>query len=343
MWELLLEKKKYFYYIAAIAVVYFAIIQMSKGQIHETKNLEYGITFSKKKVQEMNLDWKKAYVAILDDMKIKKIRLSAYWDEVEFNRDVYNWDDLDWQIEEANKRNVQIVLAVGGRLPRWPECHYPDWAKSLGKSSREQEILDYIEKVVSKYKDNKGIAYWQVENEPFLSHFGDCPKLDKKFLDKEIELVRKLDPRPIIITDSGELSLWIPAAKRADIFGTTMYRDTYSKHLERYVHYPIEPGFFHFKKNIAKLFAKPDDWIVIELQAEPWCRLPYQNVPKVEREYTMSKDKFLETIEFARLAGFRTFYLWGAEWWYWEKEANKDPEMWETAKALLSGTEQSNK
>ncbi|MDD5295079.1 MAG: beta-galactosidase, partial [Patescibacteria group bacterium] len=226
-------------------------------------------------------------------------------------------------------------LAVGGRLPRWPECHFPAWAENLSPDERDKKILDYIEQVVNRYKDNPNIIAWQVENEPFLSHFGDCPKLDKKFLDAEIALVKKLDGRPVVITDSGELSLWLGAARRADIFGTTMYRDTYSKLLGRYIHYPINPGFFHFKKNIVRLFAHPQKWIVIELQAEPWGPIPYEKMTEEERAKTMDLKKFREILEFSRLAGFKEFYLWGAEWWYWEKETNNNPALWNEAKKLF--------
>ena len=93
-----------------------------------------------------------------------------------------------------------------------------------------------------------------------------------------------MDTRDIVVTDSGELSLWVPAAKRADIFGTTLYRDTYSQLLKAYVHYPIEPGFFRFKKNISRLFANPQKWVVIELQAEPWGPRPFQYLSQEERD-----------------------------------------------------------
>jgi hypothetical protein len=205
----------------------------------------------------------------------------------------------------------------------------------LSKEKREERIISYIKTVVNRYKDNKNIAVWQVENEPFLSHFGDCPELDSKFLDKEIKAVRELDSRPIIITDSGELSVWYPAAKRADIFGTTMYRDTYSAHLKRYIHYPISPGFFRFKKNINNIFTSPRKWIVIELQAEPWTPEPYQYATQEERDRTMNLKKFREILEFGRKSGFKEFYLWGVEWWYWEREVQDNPEIWEEARGLF--------
>jgi hypothetical protein len=255
---------------------------------------------------------------------------------VEKNQGEFDWTDLDWQIAEAGKRGAKIVLAVGGRLPRWPECHFPVWAKNATKTERHAEILDYEKAVITRYKDYPAITAWQVENEPFLSsYFGECPSLDKEFLDEELALVRSLDARPIVITDSGELSLWYGAASRADIFGTTMYRDTYSRVLKRYIHYPIGPGFFILKKNVIGLFAHPKNWLVIELQAEPWGPISYQEMSREERDKTMSLDKFRSTMEFARQAGFKTFYLWGAEWWYWEKAVNNNSEFWDEAKKLF--------
>ncbi len=333
MLAVLRKLKKIF---AIIIIFLFFVFLLSRGHIYDKKELEYGITFSKKQAQDLSLDWQEMYLAILDELMVKKLRLSAYWNEIEPENNIYIWNDLDWQIKQAEQRKIEIILAVGGRLPRWPECHFPDWANKLSTQEREAKILTYIEKVINHYKNYNNIVAWQIENEPFLTHFGDCPKLDKKFLDKEIALVRQLDKRPIVITDSGELSAWIPAARRADIFGTTMYRDTYSKHLKSYIHYPISPGFFRFKKNITYLFAQPKKWIVIELQAEPWGPAPYQYLSKEEKDKTMNLEKFLKIIEFARLAGFREFYLWGVEWWYWEKEVNGDDLLWKEAKQLFN-------
>lgn len=327
--------KKIWKIFAILVVLLFIVFLFSQGKIYSRKELDYGITFSKKQAESLNLDWRVVYLSTLDDLGVKKLRLPAYWNEINREEDVYDWDDLDWQIEEAGKRGVEIILAAGGRLPRWPECHFPDWAEKLDKEKREEKLLLYIDTVIKRYKDIKSIVAWQIENEPFLSHFGDCPELDSKFLDKEIAIARSLDSRPIVVTDSGELSVWWPAARRADIFGTTMYRDTYSTHLKRYVHYPIKPGFFRFKKNIVDIFTSPKEWIVIELQAEPWAPIPYQYATKAERDRTMEINKFREMLEFARKTGFRKFYLWGAEWWYWEKETQGNPEMWEEAKKLF--------
>ena len=317
-----------------LTIFLFFIFILSRGHIYKKNELEYGITFSQKKCEELNLNWKQVYLAALDELKIKKLRIAAYWDEIEISDNQFIWDDLDWQVAQASDRNSEIILAVGGRLPRWPECHFPELTNGLTKKQREEKTLNYIKEVIDRYKDNKQIVAWQIENEPFLSHFGECPKLDKNFLDAEIALVRKLDNRQIIITDSGELSIWVPAAKRADIFGTTMYRDTYSKHLKRYIHYPIAPGFFRFKQNIAKIFANPKKWIVIELQAEPWGPKAYHLLSQEDRDRTMTLQKFKEIIEFASKTGFKEFYLWGVEYWYWERAEGR-AEMWNEAMKLF--------
>jgi hypothetical protein len=227
-------------------------------------------------------------------------------------------------------------------LPRWPECHLPNWAAKLSLEEKQKDTLAYLEKTIERYKSKDQIMAWQIENEPFLTFFGDCPQFDPAFLDQEITLVKKLDSlptgqagRPIIITDSGELSVWVPAAKRADIFGTSLYLNTYSGNTKTYIHYPIAPGFFHFKKNIVSLFAHPKDWIVIEMQGEPWGPVAVNKLSEKDQAKTMSLEKFKNILEFGRQAGFRDFYLWGVEWWAYEKQFKNNPSYWEEAKKLF--------
>jgi len=313
----------------------FIIFLLSRGHVYDKSELEYGVTFSAKQAAAFGLDPKVVYNAMLDDLGVKRLRLSAYWDGVEAVPGEYNWDETDWELKQAGRAGAEVIFAVGGRLPRWPECHFPDWAENLTRDKREEKILEYIKKTVLRYIGEEQISAWQVENEPFLSHFGDCPEFSAKFLDKEIALVKSLDDRPIVITDSGELSVWIPAARRADIFGTTMYRDTYSKTLGRYITYPIGPGFFRFKKNLARIFAHPKKWIVIELQAEPWGPVPIPELSEADKSRTMNLEKFKKILEFSRQAGFKEFYLWGVEWWYWERERGH-PEMWNEARKLFN-------
>lgn len=328
-------KIKNLLFVPLLLIVVFLL--MSLGPVFSKDETEYGVTFSYTHAKSLGLDWQETYLATLEELNVKKLRLPAYWNEIELKKGEYHWEELDWQIKTAKEHDAEVILAVGNRLPRWPECHTPDWAKNLPESEREAKILDYIKSVIGRYQGMENIIAWQVENEPFLGKsFGECPSLNTDALDREIALVHALDARPIVITDSGELSAWVPAASRADIFGTTMYRDTYSNILKSYIHYPITPAFFKFKRNFAKLLSDPNpvEWLVIELQAEPWGPISYREMSPNERDRTMSIDKFRDIIEFARLTGFKTFYLWGVEWWYWEREHNNNPVFWEYAKEV---------
>lgn len=306
----------------------FAYFNFPTEKMNE--NAQLGVTFSYRYAQDIGLDWKKNFTAMLDDLKIKKIRIPVYWDLVETKKEKYDFSAIDWQLSEAAKRNAEIILVVGQKVPRWPECFIPEWAKQ-DDQLRKRELLSFINTTVERYKDRSEIKYWQVENEPFLK-FGICPALDKNLLDMEIAMVRTKDStRQVVVTDSGELSLWIQAAKRADIFGTTMYRYVWNKRLG-YYDYPIGPRFFHFKHWLTKLFTDQENFIVIELQGEPWISGWTTSAPVEDQLKSMNSERLVDNINFAKKTGFSEIYLWGVEWWYWMKVKQDHPEIWETAK-----------
>ena len=167
--------------------------------------------------------------------------------------------------------------------------------------------------------------------------FGDCidDAVDGELVDKEIALVKSLDSeREIIVTDSGELSVWLQAAKRADIFGSTLYRIIYKEPFG-YVTYPLGPNFFRLKALLARMVTGQKNFIISELQAEPWSNDWVLRVPIEEQYKTMSPEKFEEIVEYTKKTNFEEAYLWGCEWWYWLKVKHNMPEMWEAAREFL--------
>lgn len=313
----------------AIGILIYSNIPVSKS--NEAAKL--GVTFSHRYASDLGLDWKRAYGAILDDLGVKYIRLPVYWDLVEKEENKYDFSDIDWQLKEASKRQAEVILVVGQKVPRWPECAIPERYID-DETVRKEKLLEFIRITIERYRDNREIKYWQVENEPFLA-FGICPKSDSSLLDAEIELVKKNDSsREIIITDSGELSTWIPSARRADIFGTTMYRTIYNESVG-YFKYPLGPRFFHFKYWLIKTFSAQEKAIVVELQAEPWISGWTAAAPLADQFQSMNAEKLKDNVAVARQAGFPIIYLWGVEWWYWLKIEKGHPELWETAKGLI--------
>jgi len=311
------------------------------GNAPIARNITWGVNFSQMQAESLGLDWKEVYLSIINDLGAKNIKLHTQWDWVEGKRGEFYFDDIDWQISQAEKRGVKVIYVLGLKSGRWPECHSPQWINNLSESQQQAAVLNYIEKTVKRYKDNNTIIYWQVENEPFFG-FGVCPSWyykNKKFLEKEIELVKRLDPsRKVIVSDSGEQSSWFSVAKRADIVGTTMYRKVW-------VHLTDKWGFntnlflppvTYWRKAllIKKIFKKKV--ICIELQAEPWVSKPFYDVPVEKQTKTMNLKLFKQNIEFAQKTGLDTFYFWGVEWWYWMKEKQNQPQFWDEAKGLFN-------
>lgn len=320
------------------------------GSPPPAEKITWGVNFSQKHTQNLGLDWKETYLALLDDLKVKNIKLITHWDLIEpdYNppttlpaegwapKDKYNFEDLDWQIENAEERGVKIILVIGMKTPRWPECHIPEWANNLSKEEQQKEVLELLEKIVLRYGGQSSVWAWQVENEPFFP-FGECPWRDREFLKKEINLVKSLDQkqRQIIVTESGEWSPWVLAPRYGDLVGVTMYRKVWNSHLGIYFSYDFFRPVYYRRKAllVKKIFDKKV--IVVELQAEPWGPVLLYDLPLAEQEKTMNLEQFKYNLEFAKKTGLDTFYLWGAEWWYWLKEKQNQPEIWQEAKKLF--------
>lgn len=294
---------------------------------------EFGATFSKKYCEELGLNWQETYLAILDDLKVRNLRLPAYWDEIEKEEGVYDFEDFDYMVDQATIRNSKIIVNLGRRQPRWPECHSPAWINKKSNEAAQLSLLKLIKETVLRYKDNSNVVNWQVENEAFLGTFGVCPPLDKNFLQQEVDLVKSLDSRPIIITASGEMSSWANEVELGDVFGTTMYRVVYNS-WAGFIKYPFPAMFYHFKAHLAGV--DPAESLIIELQTEPWVpqgKMIYLTREQIDK--SMSVEQFKANLQYALNAQFGHVYVWGVEWWYWENLYG-DSEYWNIGKTLFN-------
>jgi hypothetical protein len=302
-----------------------------------TDDFRWGVAFSRIFSEQLGLDWRDNYLAIVNDLEPKYLRLPIYWQDVEPEPDNFTFSQYDWMIDEAQKNNIKVILVIGRKTPRWPECNLPDWVDKNNLENQKAPVINLITNIVERYKDRPNLYAWQVENEPFLN-FGECPLMGGNFLDKEIAQVRSSDSNhPIIVTDSGELSAWVQAAKRADIFGTTMYLIVHSQKVG-YLEYHLPPRFFWFKANIVHLLYPGKPITVSELQAEPWGPKLLYDISVEEMMKTMNFPQLQKNIEYAKQVGFPEIYLWGAEWWYWMKIHESRPEYWNYAKELINNS-----
>ncbi|MEY2640816.1 MAG: hypothetical protein RL150_209 [Candidatus Parcubacteria bacterium] len=297
--------------------------------------ITYGVSFNTLYAQELHVDWREAYVAVLDDLGVRYLRLAAHWDVVEPQDNQWDFSAIDYQVDMAEARGATIVLAVGRRLPRWPECHVPSWAIDQDWEAQKEQIREYMRVVVERYKGRQAITYWQVENEPFLEVFAHehCGDLDVAFLDEQLALVRSLDStRPVLVTDSGNLGTWAGPYARGDAFGTSVYVYLWNPDIGPFKSF-LPPSAYRVKTSLMEILYGKRESMLIELSLEPWLLQPVVDTPLATQLERMNPEKFKEIIAFAKETRFEKQYLWGAEWWYYMKQRGY-PELWEQAKQV---------
>ncbi len=323
---------------ALIAGSLFFLIQTIEAE----DNALWGVDFSESQAVYLGLDPAETYSAIIHDLGAKHIKIHINWNATEQDQHVFDFGSLDRQVAEAEANDVKLILVIGMKTGRWPECHTPEWFANIPKEEREAEIVRYVSTIVGRYQNSDAVEYWQVENEPFV-RFGTCPgwyyKADSRVLEAEVAAVRELDPsRKIIISDSGELSSWTDAAKIGDIVGITMYRSSWDATDKTFGLNPytfLSPEFYSAKAAlISTYYDKPV--ISVELQAEPWASKGLAEASLEEQAKSMNPELFAENITFAKQAGLSAYYFWGVEWWYYMKTTHNQPEIWNLAKEVFA-------
>lgn len=314
----------------SIFVILIATNSQTESSL-EKNPIIFGVSYSPEYATSLGLDPKKTYLSILNELNAKNLRLNAYWNEIELKPDKFNFQDLDWYINQATNHSAQVILAIGYKLPRWPECRAPKWVDQASLRTRE---LNMLKAVISHFDQNTTITAYQLENEPLLD-FGVCPKVDREFLVQEVHFVKNLTHKPIILTDSGELRPWRTPMQLSDIFGTTLYRVIDSPWVGPF-QYPLRPWFYRVKSDLIRtLFAQGNQkTIIAELQAEPWAQVPLTQLPVEIQVNRFSLSSFKETVQFSKKTGFSESYLWGVEWWYY-LAAHGHSEYLEYAKGLF--------
>ncbi len=302
------------------------------------KEIDWGINYSSLRAVDLEMEPLPLFRTILDDLSPAVVRLPAYWEELEPSQDQFNFSMIDSLLAETDKRNTKVLLVVGLKQPRWPECHQPTWSYSLSPDQQDEAVLKMINKTVDHLKTHSSIAAWQVENEPFFKYGPDCPTISQDLYKKELAEIRKLDNRPLVGTDSGEKGIWITTAwSGVDVMGATMYREVYADKKNRYETYPLPAWTYNVKAGLVRLLSGANKTIGVELQAEPWFTGGNaQSTPVDEQLKHMNAEIFNRNVAYAQKTGLSENYLWGAEWWYWMKQKQNNSTLVDAAKQLFN-------
>lgn len=316
------------------ALVFVLLFQYVNNSYEKTKlPLALGTTYSPHYAEYLGLNPQQTYLQVLDDLKIKRIRLPVYWDEIEPSPGKFDFKQLDFYVQQATERQAQIILAVGYKVPRWPECYPPKWLDITKDQFPKAELEQMLVTVIKRYDSNPAVVAWQVENEPFFP-FGNCVDRTKASFEDELKLVKALTKKPIVVTDSGEFSPWVDGMKQSDIFGTTLYRDANFPIYGR-IYFPFQPWYYRLRAELVRKFLAPNNHktIVIELQAETWTEKGILNTPLKEQIDSFPVEQLFNNVEYAQRAGMDEIYLWGIEWYFYLDKLGH-PEYLEAVKTL---------
>jgi hypothetical protein len=170
---------------------------------------QLGVSFRPLQAEALGLDPAEALASLLE-YPFELIRLSAYWDRIERRPGVFDFGDLDWQVEAAERAGRRIVACLGPvKAFGYPEYFVPEHL--LDRPLREGSLVthprllaastEFLNRVVERYRDREAIAVWQVEHEAVdplgMEHSW---RLAADFVRAEVEAVRAADPsRPILM------------------------------------------------------------------------------------------------------------------------------------------------
>jgi hypothetical protein len=309
-----------------VATIFFAKVFLL------SKPVDFGVTFSAPHARYLKLNAWETYLSLLDDLHVRFIRLPVYWNETETSRGTYDWKETDYFMEQAAKRGVKVTLVIGAKVPRWPECHLPEFIQmEVGTPAYGDDLVGFLKTTVERYKDSPALLRYQVENEP-LFPFGLCPPPDLNLLKREISVVRQTDPtHDIQLTVSGESESWLDLAKSADVIGVSLYRVVWNKNIGPVV-YPHSTAWYAVERQTIALWVKRT--VISELQGEPW--FDGGNMPEdLGKAYAaFPAERLRDHVAFAKRTGFSEVYLWGAEWWYYLK-AHGNSRLFDEARTIF--------
>ena len=305
-----------------------------------SKPLQLGVSFIPDYATYLGLDPQATMDALLNDLHVREFRLTSYWKDVEPTQGVYDFSQLDWQFAKAEAAHAHVILTVGLRQPRWPECHPPDWLDTTKPASTWQPQLErYMTAVINRYKHSPALESYQLENEYFLVGFGDCTDMSRNRLVREYNLVKQLDPAHPIIVGRSNNGIGTPIGQPTpDEFSISVYQRVWDATVtHRYLQYPFPSWYYAFLAGVQKV-TKGKDMVLGELQAEPWPPKGQDLLTSslAEQSKSFNAKRLQATVDFGESTGMRTINLWGAEYWYYRMVTLHDPSVWNTARQIFS-------
>lgn len=317
-----------------------------------------GTTFSPLQCEYLGLDYRLAFRGI-SRLGFDQIRLCSYWNRLELQEGQFDFTELDWLLEECDRQGLKVVLAVGMKVPRWPEFHFPPWISERYETGAGNQPLDqrspavadytlrFVEAVVNHTRDAAPVLYWQVENEPFTRlEIAGGRFLSPEFVRREVALVRQLAQpiQQILLTGSILLpfadavedeAAFQDCLATADAVGLNVYSKVPIGQSRFYVE-PQPPFWATLARWRQQLQQQGKAAWIAEAQAEPWEPNQLVATQGIFHPSSSPTQSIQLTQQLVNL-DYETILLWGCEYWYWHQQQGRD--FWWKAMQRLIQTE----
>jgi hypothetical protein len=291
------------------------------------------------------------------------IRLGAYWNQIEPGPGTFYPDELDHQIDAAERAGKQIILCLGPlKTFGYPEFFVP--AHHLKHPFPEHTLIqpatypsllaasiEFITRLVERYKHRKAIVAWQLEHEAVdplgVEHSW---RLAAAFVEKEVEALKKGDPvRPVMLNGflptslPVSLSQWWQTRDQGDSLAVAQHIadmvgiDYYPRHAltalgsrTLYLDGSQHPWQqWRRKRLFEQTHARRQKLLVSEGQAEPWETVTTPPDPSKQGMYSCLPEQIITNYNACMRWSqpekpLYAYLFWGAEYWLLRKQSS-DP------------------
>ena len=318
-----------------------------------------GISFRPLQAAAFGLEVRPTLQALLG-YPFQVIRLGAYWNRMEPEPGAFRTDELDWQVEAAEKAGKEIILCVGPLktfgYPEFfvPKHHLPQPFPEhrLVKASEYPALLrasmEFITRLVERYKQHESIIAWQLEHDAVDPLGAEHSwRLEAGFVEQEAAAIRNADAtRPLMMNgflptshpvrisqgwqtrDQGD-SLAV-AQRLADMVGI----DYYPRHAllplgkrTLYLDGSASPAHRSRRSQLLNWAAANHKRLLIsEGQAEPWEALTVPANPLHQGLYSCLPENIISNYAncmgwFGEEVPLYAYLFWGAEYWMLRKQS----------------------
>jgi hypothetical protein len=302
--------------------------------------MKFGATFSTKQAEHLGLNPETALENLCQSINLDSIRLCAYWDLIEEDRGELIIEWLNKMINICDQSDVEVVLAIGRKVPRWPEYHEPEWFHKLSEDEQNLAHRAFLTRMSEIYKSDDRIGSFQIENEPFFSFGHRESQYDIGFIKNLIrEFTIELD-KPVITTAPIHKFSLITERYAANKIGLNYYPTVFNDQFSKYLSFSWPIWLYKLRSKLLTWIDSDLEFFVAELQAEPWGPGTDLESNRNEWQKSITPGKLLKNFESMKSAGFKEIWFWGVEWWLYQQQLHENPEFIQTAISMIQNNNQ---